>query len=214
MKRVFSICMGMCLILACAVVVKAKAYESKNQICVMERNGNDLVFLDESELFDNLDLVKAQDTRDQFQWFFTDGEKIQAKVYRKLRDAIIQSPEELYQYELVACAQTAENEQLAHQVGYKYALKDDVCVCVRENGKIECAINDARMGQEPYEQWVLFFETQYYPHVINGLVPRVLAKAWGEIPDDQMQGMSPCGYSNIGEEFIKGHKALIKNQGY
>lgn len=207
MKKLF---LGICCIVLLPVVSGANPYRSLNEICVVAKKGDDYWFLNRKEL-----AAKAEQwtgaQRDSFEWFFTENGQIVAKVYPALRDAIIATPDELYKQRIDACELTDTNQKLAARSSFKYNSKDKVCVCLLNESKVNCGINESQLRKVPYERWVLFFETGGYPSVISEIVPPVLSKAWGDIPDDYMQRISPCSNNTSNEEIVKQLEPQVRN---
>lgn len=184
--------------------VSAEPYYSANQICVVEKKGDGYWFLNGKELAAKSAQVFGNQ-RNQFEWFFTEDEQIVAKVYPALRDAIIQTPDDLYKQKIRACRLTDTNQKLASSVSFAYNSKDRVCACIFEQGKINCSIKAEQLAQVPYEKWVVFFETGSFPHVIEGIVPPVLFKAWIDSPDDceYKQAITRCSHNTSNDDIIK-----------
>lgn len=201
MNKIFKI-VGVFLVLCLASMVWADPYRSLNKICVVEKRVDGYWFLNGKELSAKAEQVFGSQ-RDQFEWFFTEDEKIQAKVYPALRDAMINTPDDLYRQTISDCALTDVNKKLASQVSFTYRSKDQVCACLLERNRINCAINEKQLAQAPYEQWALFFETGGFPSVISGVVPPDLFKAWINLPDDYIQAISPCSNNTSNEELVK-----------
>jgi len=202
MKKVLFPLIGLgCLILLPLQTV-AKAYRSLNRMCVVEKRGNDYWFLNEKEFTSKSNLI-FDSQRNQYEWFFVENGEIQAKVYPALRDAIIASPSELYVQKVGACKLLDTNQRLARSVSYKYKSKDVVCAAIFEGNELKLGFSVQKLKSVPYEEWVLFFTTEFYPRVITGIVPKELAKAWNDVPDEYIQKVTPCENSTGNEAAIK-----------
>ena len=209
MKSIFVKAMCIGCVLTGALWASAEPYTSRNKICVVEKKENGYWFLNNKEFASKAEqVVGAQ--RNQFEWFFIDGEKIVARVYPALRDALILTPDDLYQQNVEQCLRTDVNLKAVNQVSYQYDSRDLVCACVMENNKLDCSINNNKLRTVPYENWALFFETGNFPSVIIGVVPPVLQKAWKDLPDDFMQSIRACDNNTTNEERAKQLEAFMR----
>ena len=183
-------------------LVQAEPYRSLNEICVAEKKGNDYWFMNGNELRAKSSQV-FQTQRDQYEWFFTQGDQIVAKVYPALRDAIIEVPGAQYKQTIKACKLTDTNQKLAKSVSYEYRSADLVCACLQKGGQLQLGVTKQQLQAVPYAQWQLFFETGGFPSVISQVVPAQLARAWNEVPSDFVQIIVPCQTNTANENFLK-----------
>lgn len=210
------------LLIPLSALAEIKPYKTLNAICVAEKNGNGYSFFkNRSEMRARSSEIFGETTRDNFEWFYVSKKdpqdlyyQIQAKVYPQMRDALIDAPNTEMKATIDACALTSDNQRLAETVTYQYKSKDRICVCLRENGKIKCAINENTLNNAPIEKWVPFFESGGYPSVIIGVVPRVVFKATLDVPDLYMQELSPCGYNTSNEDFINQNAQALHAQAH
>lgn len=197
-------------ILLGALCVSAEPYRSLNEMCVVEKKGDGYWFLNGKELQSKSKQIFKTD-RDQFEWFFLEEGKVIAKVYPALRDAVILAPDELYKQGIKACPLTDINKKLVESVSYRYNSKDNVCACLFEQEHLNCVANSKKLSAVPYEQLVLFFETEGFPSVIDGMVPSVLSKVWKDLPDDYNQRIAPCSSNTANLEIAKKLEPVVRN---
>ncbi len=197
------------LLLPLGAFAQIEKYESLNEVCVVEKQGDGYKFLNNNELKARIREVVGKSTRNNFEWFYVYKKDrldlyylIQAKVYPQMRDAMIEAPAEEMKTSISACALTQENQRLAASVSYEYTSKDRICACLRQNGKINCRIKHTDLGNASFEEFAPFFESGGYPSVIIGIVPRVVFKAVWDSPKEYHQKVPPCDSNTTNEEIV------------
>lgn len=194
-----------------AIAGSVEAYVSEQEICMVEKDGDEYRFLSSEEFVRNRVEIESPANHQQYEWFFVEKKQenehtnfvLKAKVYPEIVDNLLGAPRHLFKIRRGACVNTPENQQLAQQVSYEYQSKDLVCVAVLENNQVKF-VKPSVLATVPSENWVYFFyEGGKYNQKLVGIVPAALARSWEKVPEDFLQKISVCPNHTGTEEYVQ-----------